>query len=76
MPPGTSRLDRPFLVFPEGTGQPNPKGLDFYSRLVDELLHEPAGTRPDGAARGSAARMRAYSLPEMLRQNVGATPSR
>jgi beta-glucosidase len=32
----------PFLrlwprVFPEGTGAPNPKGLDFYSRLVDEL---------------------------------------
>lgn len=25
-------------IFPEGTGSPNPKGLDFYSRLVDELL--------------------------------------
>ena len=25
-------------VFPEGTGEPNPKGLDFYDRLVDELL--------------------------------------
>jgi beta-glucosidase len=25
-------------VFPEGTGSPNPKGLDFYHRLVDELL--------------------------------------
>jgi beta-glucosidase len=25
-------------IFPEGTGQPNPKGLDFYKRLVDELL--------------------------------------
>jgi beta-glucosidase len=25
-------------VFPQGTGTPNPKGLDFYSRLVDELL--------------------------------------
>jgi beta-glucosidase len=24
-------------VFPEGTEAPNPKGLDFYSRLVDEL---------------------------------------
>jgi beta-glucosidase len=24
-------------VFPEGTGTPNPKGLDFYNRLVDEL---------------------------------------
>ncbi|MEP6849375.1 MAG: GH1 family beta-glucosidase [Acidobacteriota bacterium] len=25
-------------VFPNGTGQPNPKGLDFYNKLVDELL--------------------------------------
>lgn len=25
-------------VLPEGTGRPNPKGLDFYSRLVDALL--------------------------------------
>ena len=26
-------------VFPEGTGTPNPKGLDFYKRLLD-ALHE------------------------------------
>jgi beta-glucosidase len=25
-------------IFPDGTGAANPKGLDFYSRLVDELL--------------------------------------
>ena len=25
-------------VFPDGSGKPNPKGLDFYNRLVDELL--------------------------------------
>jgi beta-glucosidase len=25
-------------IFPEGHGQPNQKGLDYYSRLVDELL--------------------------------------
>ena len=25
-------------VFPEGTGTPNPNGLDFYHRLIDELL--------------------------------------
>jgi beta-glucosidase len=25
-------------IFPEGTGTPNARGLDFYSRLVDELL--------------------------------------
>jgi len=24
-------------VFPEGAGPPNPKGLDFYDRLLDEL---------------------------------------
>src|SRR5499425_3210778 len=31
-------------IFPEGTGQPNAKGLDFYSRLVDEL--KAAGIEP------------------------------
>jgi beta-glucosidase len=31
-------------VFPEGRGRPNPKGLDFYERLVDELLD--AGVAP------------------------------
>jgi beta-glucosidase len=25
-------------VFPQGTGAPNPRGLDFYDRLLDELL--------------------------------------
>jgi beta-glucosidase len=25
-------------VFPDGTGQPNSKGLDYYNRVVDELL--------------------------------------
>jgi beta-glucosidase len=25
-------------VFPDGTGQPNPKGLDYYNRVIDELL--------------------------------------
>ena len=25
-------------VFPDGTGQPNAKGLDYYQRVVDELL--------------------------------------
>ena len=25
-------------IFPKGTGEPNPKGLDFYNRLVDELV--------------------------------------
>ena len=31
-------------IFPEGTGQPNAKGLDFYRRLVDEL--RAAGIEP------------------------------
>jgi beta-glucosidase len=31
-------------IFPDGAGQPNTKGLDFYSRLVDELLA--AGIEP------------------------------
>jgi beta-glucosidase len=31
-------------IFPSGTGQPNPKGLDFYNRLVDEL--KGAGVEP------------------------------
>jgi beta-glucosidase len=32
-----NRFDRG-RVFPEGTGAANPKGLDFYDRLLDELL--------------------------------------
>ena len=31
-------------VFPNGTGTPNPKGLDFYDRMLDELLA--AGIQP------------------------------
>jgi beta-glucosidase len=31
-------------VLPEGRGRPNPKGIDFYNRLVDALLE--AGIRP------------------------------
>lgn len=31
-------------IFPEGTGRVEPRGVDFYSRLVDELLA--AGIRP------------------------------
>lgn len=25
-------------IFPNGTGQPNPRGLDYYDRVIDELL--------------------------------------
>jgi len=31
-------------VFPQGSGAPNPKGLDFYNRMLDELLA--AGIQP------------------------------
>jgi beta-glucosidase len=31
-------------VFPQGAGTPNPKGLDFYNRMLDELLA--AGIQP------------------------------
>jgi len=31
-------------VFPTGTGQPNPQGLDFYQRMIDALLQ--AGIAP------------------------------
>src|SRR5262245_730424 len=31
-------------IFPQGTGTPNARGLDFYSRLVDEL--KAAGIEP------------------------------
>ena len=31
-------------IFPNGTGEPNAKGIDFYSRLVDEL--KAAGVEP------------------------------
>lgn len=31
-------------IFPTGTGAPNPKGLDFYNRMVDALLE--AGIQP------------------------------
>jgi beta-glucosidase len=31
-------------IFPDGTGAPNPQGLDFYNRLVDALLE--AGIQP------------------------------
>src|SRR5215475_6628256 len=49
-------------VFPSGTGQPNPKGLDFYSRLVDELLA--AGIAP-------FATLYHWDLPQALQDKGG-----
>ena len=53
-------------VFPDGTGAPNPKGLDFYDRLVDELLAnniEPFAT------------LYHWDLPQALQDKVGGWQS-
>jgi beta-glucosidase len=54
-------------VFPEGAGTPNPKGLDFYNRLVDELL-----------ANGIApfATLYHWDLPQALQDRFGGWTSR
>lgn len=53
-------------VFPEGRGQPNPKGLDFYDRLVDELLAN--GIEP-------YATLYHWDLPQALQDRVGGWQS-
>ncbi|PSO19206.1 GH1 family beta-glucosidase [Bradyrhizobium sp. MOS003] len=53
-------------VFPEGSGQPNPKGLDFYDRLVDELLAN--GIEP-------YATLYHWDLPQALQDRVGGWSS-
>ena len=42
-------------VFPEGTGSRTPKGLDFYDRLVDELLSQRHRALRDALSLGPAA---------------------
>jgi beta-glucosidase len=49
-------------IFPNGVGEPNPKGLDFYSRLVDELLA--AGIAP-------FATLYHWDLPQALQDKGG-----
>jgi beta-glucosidase len=49
-------------VFPEGRGVANPKGLDFYSRLVDELLRN--GIEP-------YATLYHWDLPQALQDRGG-----
>jgi beta-glucosidase len=53
-------------IFPEGTGQPSPKGVDFYSRLVDELLG--AGIEP-------FATLYHWDLPQALQDQYGGWQS-
>jgi len=54
-------------VFPTGNGAPNPKGLDFYNRLVDELLAN--GIEP-------FATLYHWDLPQALQDRVGGWESR
>jgi beta-glucosidase len=54
-------------VFPQGDGAPNPKGMDFYSRLVDELLAH--GIQP-------FATLYHWDLPQSLQDRVGGWESR
>ena len=53
-------------VFPEGTGAPNPKGLDFYDRLLDELLAN--GIEP-------YATLYHWDLPQALQDRFGGWQS-
>ena len=53
-------------VFPEGSGAANPKGLDFYNRLVDELLKN--GIEP-------YATLYHWDLPQALQDRVGGWQS-
>jgi len=54
-------------VFPEGTGTPNPKGLDFYQRLLDVLLGN--GIEP-------FATLYHWDLPQALQDRYGGWRSR
>jgi len=54
-------------IFPEGSGQPNKAGLDFYSCLVDELLA--AGIEP-------FATLYHWDLPQTLQDKHGGWQSK
>ena len=65
-------------VFPDGAGAPNPKGLDFYNRLVDELLAN--GIEPYrhaaiiGICRNRCRTASADGNPAKPRRRSGITP--
>lgn len=54
-------------IFPDGQGRINPKGLDFYQRLVDELLV--AGIEP-------WMTLFHWDLPQALEDSIGGWESR
>jgi beta-glucosidase len=54
-------------IFPSGTGEPNPKGLDFYSRLVDELI---------AAEIAPWATLYHWDLPQAIQDKYGGWQSR
>jgi beta-glucosidase len=54
-------------VFPQGAGQANPKGLDFYHRLLDELQH--AGIVP-------YCTLYHWDLPQALQDKFGGWRSK
>jgi len=54
-------------IFPQGAGAPNPKGLDFYNRLVDELVAN--DIRP-------FATLYHWDLPQALQEKGGGWESR
>jgi len=54
-------------IFPDGNGAPNPQGIDFYSRVVDELLSN--GIEP-------FCTLFHWDLPQALQDRVGGWQSR
>jgi beta-glucosidase len=54
-------------ILPEGTAEPNLKGLDFYGRLVDELLA--TGIEP-------FATLYHWDLPQTLQDQYGGRQSK
>jgi beta-glucosidase len=54
-------------IFPQGTGVPNPKGVDFYKRLTDELRAK--GIEP-------FATLYHWDLPQALQDKYGGWRSR